>query len=379
MFLYILIFLINMIVALFKKDNRIVPFFSFIFLGILAGKTDTVFNVDTLAYYTDYLRTGSFGYVSRFEWLYVFIEKIFVKLGFQYSTFRLCIMVTGFILLFVGLRLIIKNVSAFYCLFAMTVFPFEATQIRTFLMFSIVTLAVGILKKSTKKSTIIGFLLMFVSTGFHSTGYLFLFSLILMKVFLNRDTLKIGFSKLMPILALIMTIMFQGLGLSHVIGGLVSKILGVVSTNQDAVQRLATRFNTLGSANLTLGYTLAFSFLILVIYNNRNLSTMTDIDTDQFNFLLNLRTIISVTCIGMPLMTISADYMRIIREGMLFLFIYWIVSFENSQVKFTSRDIVYIFMGFVGIGAFIFLFYFTGGNVQFTNSLPYLIQPGTSY
>lgn len=368
--MYIAILIINMLTALVIKKNNIIPCLSFIYLGILAGQTDLINNRDTFNYYSDYMHLSAPGYVSRFEWLYVLCEKLTIHFSLTYEDFRLISMVLGFIVLFFCVKFFVKNVSMFYILFALFVFPLEATQVRTFLMFVCFVLALRLVSSDKKLMKFIGCLVSFLAPGFHSIGYFFVLLILIIVIFKNDKKLSLA-SKL-PFISVGLTCVMILPGVSSMVGTILSHVVGSISANQEITENIGVRFNNNG----TLVTTTAFMFVYFLIYFISTSNRKIVFDNDYIkNKIINVRLAIAYIFLAVPLLTMSGQYQRILRYGILLMFIYYIESYEFSKQKqFYVKDLTYIIGFVIAICLAIVLFYGIYASLIFMKTVPYLLQ-----
>lgn len=381
MLIYIFLLVLNLAFVTLKFGRYIGGGLSFIYIGFLAGRTDLVNNRDTFNYFNDYINLGNFGYNSRFEWAYVYSEKIGRAMNLTYPEYRTIFMLIIFGLFIWALTKFTHNLSMVYIFFALFNFPLEVTQVRNFAMFSFFLFALALNTKPTKLNKLLSLVFAYIGTGFHSTGYLFMFPIIIV-VFFDRDNIErmtkyvwyasTGLAFIMPVLG------------SGWVGNVLSRLLGSVSGNAEAAENVRDRFNNDGSVVLSL--VMAISFWIF--YKAGDTLTKHSYDGDfakkSWNTkLLNLS--IAFTSLGIPLLQVSGQYQRVLRYGLLLIIIKMVASYvsetpspvkgmldKHTQIK--NSDVMASMVMFVDYFMIVILFYGLYASRLFADTVPYLIQ-----
>lgn len=312
-------------------------------LVYLGGNPDPITTVDYLAYESEY-NNRYLGYVSRFEWLYQKVANIAVKYNLQYFQFRLILMLLIFIVLFIAVRRLTKNDKLFWLLFSFFPFFVETVQVRSFAMISLVLLAVSFLKYNKFQGYFTASVLIYLSTGFHTSGFLFFLILPVQFIFYKKWTISMLNGCLITCLVIsIIVPLFLKVG---VLNGLTTLIQSI-SDDQEVINNVTTLyFNGISVSSVILLLS-ALGFFILVI----NILKQQQIKLDD-----NLRVLFSYSCvtfIGMPLLMISSQYDRILREGIIGMLIILSIVFENKvylnkyifQVTSVYFAVMYVFMG----------------------------------
>lgn len=254
--MYLFVLVVNLITAKIMGKNRILPGLSFLYLGVLSGQTDLINNRDTFNYYNDYIHIGELGYTSRFEWAYVFLEKLGRNFDLTYPTFRIILMITVYVVLFFSVKYYIKNMSSFYVLYAIFAFALETTQVRTFVMFTLIMLAFRLISQKSKWLGATGVIVALLAPGFHSIGYFF--TLMIIIIYLLKNNQKVSLSKKIPFISVGITIIMLIPNIASFIGLMLSKIIGGLSDNQEVVNNIGVRFNNNGTAITTVAFMIVF-------------------------------------------------------------------------------------------------------------------------
>lgn len=367
--MFLLVLLINICVSMLKKENKIIAFFSFIFLGFLAGQTDPIYNLDTANYELDYNMTNSFAYTTRFEWLYARLVKLFLSWQQPYASFRLIIVIIAYLALFFAITFLIKNVSLFYVFFALFAFPIEATQIRTFVMFSFFILAIALLKYETKAAVIGSFVLVIVATGFHTLAFFFAAGWVVIVLMRKHNVMMEKFSTILPYFSFFGTIVLMLLGSSNIVGNVISNLIGVFASNDTVIQNASTLFNSGDSRrNVSICATL-FILALLLVYMDRNKDKIKQFSNDVQ--LIEVRFLTSFASLGLIFMSVSVQYVRILRYGTIILFLYWMMMRERKVAKTSYLLTFLIVASFIIVGMF---FYWNNNDSGLIKSVPYLIS-----
>lgn len=101
---------------------------------------------------------------------------------------------------------------------------------------------------------------------------------------------------------------------------------------------------------------------------------MNELDND-FNKIVNMRFAIAFISLAISLLTISGQYQRILRYGVILMIIYWILSSECSiDTGFTVKNLLYSFSFVISIFLAIVLFYGLYSSTVFAETIPYLVK-----
>lgn len=329
-----------------------------IILIYLGGNPDPATTVDYQAYETEY-NNRYLGFVSRFEWLYQYFANVGVKFNLTYVQFRFILVSCTFIILFIAIRRLTTNDKFFWLLFALFPFFVETVQVRSFTMMSLVLLAISFLKKNNIKGYVLSCMSIYLGTGFHTSGYIFF--LILPIHFMLSNRWSISRLKWCFLIFLIVSFIVALSSMAGIMGGLTTLIQSISDNEEIANNVTNIYFNGVSISSILL--VLSFlSFFLLVFHITKKSQIILDD---------NMRVLFSYTCvtlIGMPLVMISSQYDRILREGIVgMLIILSIVFVDKNYLK------KYIFPTFAVY--FIALFIYMGGyrlSSGFLNMIHYI-------
>ncbi|WP_273750879.1 EpsG family protein [Leuconostoc mesenteroides] len=327
-------------------------------LVYLSGIPDPTTTADYLAYQGEY-QNKLLGYTSRFEWLYQRITDATIYYNFDYSQVRLLLISIFFFVMFVGVDRLTKNTKYYWLIFSLGLFFIETIQLRSFGMISFVILGISFLRRRRILNYAVSTFFIFLGTGLHSSGYLFF--LVPVVCFLVK---KWDIKKFVSALLLNLTV-GAALIFSSTIGAsvILSNLLNSISSNSESADNIATLYATgfsLYTMLLLVVFVVPLIYLVYLLKNNKFL-----LEDKTVTIVLSF---ISVTMIGIPLLILSNQYDRILREGMMGMII--LISIINEKVNTNNKKNA----SFVSL-YFIFIFVFIGGiqnSFVFQNILHYV-------
>lgn len=324
--IYILGELCTGISSLLTKKNKVIGFLGFLVLAFLMGSADprTTTDYPAYEYYYNYGGlTGNF----YFEKGYSLISYFFYKCGFNYQTFRIIISFLGFLILFLGVKRFTNNIAFFSFVYGITLFFNDATQVRNFLMISLVIFALSFLVKNPqKKDYLICCLIIILSGEIHSLGFLFIIVPFLNMIDINK--LKKYYNLIIIITA---TIIIFSLMLRRQIVRIILWLVSYINTRQGLSYRILTKYsnNQLGSRNILIicGIVMVSVAILYIAFYLLNNCYVTDL-------LMKSKIISCVLLLSLtttPLLTVAIDYSRISRNTFLFFIILISMYFENKK------------------------------------------------
>ncbi|MFD1393848.1 EpsG family protein [Lacticaseibacillus jixianensis] len=353
-----------------KRKTQVISALGMLMLWYLAAFSSPVHNLDYGTYQYQYtimpIEPPS---AWHFEKGYSYLGILFSKMGFSYQTYRSFLCLVAIIALYIGVRRFTQNVSLFAGIYGATVFLLDATQLRNFVMISIVVLAISFLQEVTPKNVIVSVLLILISAQFHSLGYLFLLAVILRMLpfsFLYKYAMGfVGFS-----IGLILLINIVGV---RNILKLAGTILAVVSSRGNLASKVSHQY---GDGSVLIRYvavavsTLAAFLLIWLLYKVVAMSA-TPVLQNQFQLLYS---VILMAVITLPTLSLADDYSRIPRSIFLFVIIAVAAYYEHStEIQLTKmRSLVTVLVIIVcAMNGFSHLYMW---GTAFRGSLLYLLQ-----
>lgn len=332
--LYIVSLFINVISLGLKKIRYIAIFLGFSVFVYLASTVKSSYSYDTSSYEFWYTVEGGQG--NRFEPGYQFLASWAYNHGFSYEDFRYIFFIIVYIILFIALVRLKANIPLFLLLYSLFPFTNEATTVRSTMMISFVFLGISFLG-SEIRSNVIALICIIIGAQFHSSGYYFLLLLIL-----NRVPIKkyIKISKFVVPFVFLMTpvMLFIGPTISRFQTKLFSLVNRSTIYANYSKPSFADELQALGMSLAVIGVVI----VILIILRSIN----EDVLLEDMQ-LQNLVRFIFVTVLFVPLMFYSFGFERIIRFGIIGL---WILISKMTDKKmefnkyYISSIIIYILL-----------------------------------
>lgn len=333
--IYIGIVVWNWLDTLIKKKSLIIPILSLLYLAWLGGAANPVTTTDYDNYEANYNMMFSLTYNSRFEWAYLSLAKAASLSGLSYAQFRLILVSVIFIVLFLAIRRFTNNLSFFVATFS--IFPFfnEVTQVRSFAMYTLVLLAAGFLVKINKKNVLISVALIFLSTGFHSSGY-FYFIFLVIRLLIYK---KIKLGKILIFLSLFASLILM-ITSSTSIGVSLAQLVGRLTGNSAATENILLNFVGTSARRL-------YILKVITIYGmayGLSQKMAKYLLTGQFSLKKTsiaskaevLMSLIYMGMLGLPLLVMSDQYQRFPRFGLEAVVIIAALYFE-FKIKISER------------------------------------------
>ncbi|GMA70528.1 hypothetical protein GCM10025879_17740 [Leuconostoc litchii] len=356
--IYLIVVGINIFFNKVRGKWTIISLFLVASLVYLSGLPDPTTTADYLAYQGEY-QNKLLGYTSRFEWLYQRITDATIHYNFDYSQVRLLLISIFFLVMFVGVYRLTKNAKYYWLIFSLGLFFIETIQLRSFGMISFVILGISFLRRRGMLNYAVSTFFIFLGTGLHSSGYLF-FLVPLVCFLVKKWEIKTFVSALLLNSAVGTALIFSSTtGVSVIL----SNLLNSISSNSESADNIATLYATgfsLFTILLLMVFVVPLIYLVYLLKNNEFL-----LEDKTVTIVLSF---ISVTMIGIPLLVLSNQYDRVLREGMMGMII--LMSIINEKVSINNKKNIC----FVSL-YFIFIFVFIGGiqnSFVFQNILHYV-------
>ena len=370
--IYLGILIFNWVEEVIKKKSIVFPVLSLLYLAWLGGAPNpvTISVLDYHNYEENYNAMFASTYNSRFEWGYLSLAKVAYNSGLTYAQFRLILCFIIFIVLLIAVRRFTNNLAFFVGIFA--IFPFfnEIDQIRSFAMYTLILLAASFLIKVNKKNIIISTLIIFLATGFHSSGYFYLV-FIGIRLLMHKN---IKINSMIIIISIVNSIILFLTG-STSAGQKIAQIIGSLTGNASANENILTNFvGGEGSFTKKLMMILSYAlitvlakkmavYIVSLIENNNNNNI-----TGKVNSLMSL---IYSGMLSLPLLFMSFQYQRFPRFGLETVIILTALYFEH-KIKIVDRFIgMLVTLVFVLFLSFIF---YGIPNSQIAQSIPFLVH-----
>lgn len=354
--LYCLSELILFLYQIFKKNNSFIGFIGLIILGYFAGSPNPLYTYDYSMYWYQYNQTGLTGNFYFEKW-YSELGLFFYKLGASYEEFRIFFALLATVILYIGVRRFTKNVALFAAIYGITVFVTDATQIRSYMMISIIIYAMSFLKELNLKNYMIFITLTIIAAQFQSSAYIFLL-LLPIRIWVNKGNhfwkiiiitigcffgfLIVGKSKIIQVLAWLASF-------SNGRVNLIEKVSGQYNYGTSILRFI-----------IIVGSTIMGLILAKYIYQQVNNSEAKCLYSG-----------LAFSVLTLPLLYIAADYQRLQRGSFLFLIIMISIFFEKKRFSFSKEQLFFIILGMIGV-----CYITTISNVSgsFANSVPYILK-----
>ncbi|MFD1440917.1 EpsG family protein [Lacticaseibacillus hegangensis] len=309
-----------------KRKSQVISAIGMTALWYLAAFSNPVHNLDYGSYQSEYtIMPGQPPSAWHFEKGYSYLGILFSRLGLSYQTYRSFLCLVAIIALYIGVRRFTENTTLFVGIYGVTVFLLDATQLRNFVMISIVVLAISFLQKVTVKNIVTSVLLILIAAQFHSLGYLFLLAVLLrvisFRILYKYAMLFVGFS-----IAVILGI--NVIGVSSILN-IAGKVLAVISSRANLASKVSQQYGDgsvliryVAVAVSTLAAFLLLWFLYKVVVTSENKTLI-----NQFQLLY---VVVLMAVITLPSLSLADDYSRIPRS--IFLFVIIAISLYYDKV-----------------------------------------------
>jgi len=273
---------------------------------------------------------------SYFESGYNLISHIGKNMGLEYSTFRMVVALLSAALLIWGILRMTNNVALVAFLYAISIFPVDAIQVRNSLMLSIVVLAFSFLKSSNIKSYVITAILLLVATSIHTLAMTFVFPLM---ISLFKPKIQRSIAKSMAWLSFF--IVFLSALFRTEILKISQLVLNIFNFRASVTSNVALVYNNAaGKRFLLVAGVIALVQLCLVLYMS-DWMKKNNINNEISHFIIP---IMVLGIIAVALMILSTDYCRLLRNTTMFIYIYIAFFIQSHPEK--KR---YIHLGNVGV------------------------------
>ncbi|MCT3459598.1 EpsG family protein [Limosilactobacillus fermentum] len=347
-----------------KKQSKFVGLLGFLVLAYLMGTAnpDTTFDYSTYDYYYNY--SGMTG-IFYFEKGYSLIARYFYNIGWSYPEFRLFISAVSFGILYYSVSKFTKNLAFFIFIYGVTMFFIDATQIRNFIMISLVIFGVSFIANGkTFKNYIFCIIAILFSAQIHSMGYIFLLVPLLNLV--SFEKLEKNFQSVSIVVIFIVGILFI-VGKGILSGGL-TVLLNHFSSRNDIAQRLADKYSSgtgrmhIIEVSVVALLTIYIAFCIVKYCSDQELKKR----------LIPLFWGLVVSIVTLPLLTLAMDYSRIVRNSFVFMIVIMSVFYEKRYL-FNVRRVFFSWLILISLISNVYISNALWGPA-YIQSIPYLMQ-----
>lgn len=318
--LWILFLSLAGVSSLFRNFERLMGLISFVGFGYLIGTPNYTYNGDAVVYLYNYVY-GANSFERGYNWLTdIFEGKI------DYQSFRLFSSIVLYVMIFFVVLLFTKHVSIVAFGYGIAMFPFDNEQVRNAMAAFFVLLGALFLVKQGSKSIAFSLAIILIGSLFHTLA---LFFLILPVFWLFRVWIRKHF-KILFITASLVAFGFQIVGSSGLVP-VISNLAGKLSTRADVSGNISTIYSGTG---LAMRYWFIFyGVTLLVLITGWIIGRNAESKNEPY-FDLFLCSVLMWT-IALMLVTISIDYVRILR---LVMFFYLILIARNFSVSSVSKS-----------------------------------------
>lgn len=315
--LWLGIVFVSFMSACFQRLEKLIGFISFLGLGYIAGTPNLLNDPDATVYMRNY-NSGSDYFESGYNWIAKLAEP-----KMDYLTFRLYSSLIVFFLLFIGVRLLTRHVSSISFLYAIAIFPIDKIQVRNCMGAVFILFGAFLLLKFEKKGILPALAIIFVGSFFHSIA---LYFLLLPLLWLFKGMIRTYFSVITSGL-MVLSFAFEILG-STILAPLLVELLDRFGNRTNVAENVSNIYSGGGQSIIEWMIFLAITVFMVVTVQLVRQFRNDAVDSD-YQLVLCALVLWSAALI---LMTLSIDYIRILRIVAFFYFIYIInaVAFQRN-------------------------------------------------
>lgn len=328
--IWISLLLISFLSAITRKFERICGLFSFLGIGYLVGTPNYQYNGDAVVYMNSYA-TRSNQFEKGYNWLTNIASN-----QFDYATFRLYSSLILYVLIFIVILMFTKHVTIISFFYAIAMFPFDNDQVRNAMASLFILLGAYFLIRWDKKGIIPAFIIIFIGSLFHSLA---LFFLLLPVIWIIRKSIQNHFKSYFVMLSIV-ALVFEILGSSNLLPFLTALITRF-SSRVDAANNMSTIYNA-GSTNLLIWSTF-YAITLYFIVTGYTLKKGLNNKYEKYYSLFLCSFILWTS--AFILLTISVDYVRILRVVSFFYIILIAKLMSESFKTFHFKLYAYSFIG----------------------------------
>jgi hypothetical protein len=308
-----------------NRGEKIATAIMFSVFAYLAGSLTPANSYDTAAYTAAYGLTPS---TQIFEKGYMWLSYYSAQHGLLYPQFRMIVSVIAFFIFYLGIIRLSTHPSLFSFLYALTIFPTNATQVRNLIMLSFVIFGYSLLTRKKIFNLVLAGCIIFIGTQFQSTGYLYLLGILLFFIPFKK---LFEFTKNIQLIIFILFFCITVIFGSTIINTLIPKLLAVSGRGSSYADVLVTYANG-GLSWFTLSEIVAYC---LVFYIATRIISYNDILLEPRSNANSLYILMLVGIIGLPLTFTSASFDRLIINSIIPALI--IFSNYFSSLKYEKK------------------------------------------
>lgn len=315
--------IVTIILAISFLGNKFQKVFSVIALGVdayLMANPPTLHTADYRLYKLSYNQQ-----MTNFEKGYTYLAKVFFNRGFSYATFREYLVYITFIILCIAIFRLTSNPSLVVLGYNIGLFAIEVIQVRNMLMLALAILGFSILKQGKVINNVLGLAVLVIATTFHTLGYFFLLGgllfLIPWKYLLNG--LKVVAYATIPIS---IVSLFWG---TKSIQNVFAMFLSITGARSSFAGDLVSVYdNGISSKSWMITAIIVLAMVLPLFLKKDSLQAFFN-DLGSKNVLVpSFLGVLSVV-----LTLLSSDYVRLLRDASVFVFIVYSKLVERMAHK----------------------------------------------
>lgn len=251
---------------------------------------------------------------SQFEKGYTFLAYLGNTAGLDFEMFRKIFVTFGILMFYLGVRRFTKNHALVLGLYIPTLWVVDIIQMRSFIMMAVMLFAFSLLTNPTFINKVLALFIIIAGASIHSSGYLFLigFMIVWLIKSISRAISKLVISEVVGI-AVLPILLKSSLFIAII------SFLSEITGRSTLVGNLTGLFTSGTSLHLRILYYLMLIIVIIIV--NIIIKEKTMWDDETINKVKALLGGLSILFVGTALLIIAPDYSRLIRHGLIFLFI----------------------------------------------------------
>lgn len=322
--IFLFIYLLAIVSAFFNFGAKIVTFIGFLTLAYFAGTMDPMHSFDTAVYMQMY---GMPPMTKIFESGYMYVSYVAGMNGISYVTFRIAVYYLAYLLFFVFIVRFSKRPNIFFLIYAIVPFVDDATQVRNFVMYSLVLTGLTFLVEKKLWRIVVSCVLIFLSTKFQTTGYIYFLCILMILIPMEKlKKLADVVVKFIIVASILIVISNQSTFIANQVGRLAAL------SDRTGISDALSTYASGGSSR----YTLAVIFSYIILYLIISIINKRDKFIDESEKAQILYSLFTVAAVAIPFTYLSDSFSRILRNAMIIgiiIFVDFIVRHKNDLKK----------------------------------------------
>lgn len=331
--LFTLTLIFNIVIALKDKYSKEILIFTFVFLTLFIAGNNS--NPDYLSYANEYKLMMTSGNSYFNDYGFIFLEKFFIQLGFNFNLFRLIITIVCLILIYKGITYYKINIHYIISLYMLYQLIMDTIQFRNFIGMAIVIYSLHFIIERNKNDLLRFFICIIIATTIHSSMCVFI--ILPLSNFLLKKSKYIKYISFV-ILILCILCFFQ----SNIIE-IFDYVLKCIN-KEYLIQYYASGSGKSYAFILPLLSFLGYYIIYAICRRNKDIKNNEEFTLIKHMFIINI-----ISMFFMPLVITSASWYRIIRNLNIlnYIFSYKCIKFvDNKMTKnflvISSYSIVFL-------------------------------------